>query len=110
MIFGRFLLGLGGESFIVANTTLLTNWFKGKELSLAFGISMTLCHVGSISSNIISPQMAQMGSPTYPIMIGIVLCVLDLFCLYGAWSLERRTNKTAASSTEFQLTLCVQSM
>eukprot|EP01034_Spumella_vulgaris_P023597 gene23597-29833_t len=24
---GRFIFGLGGESFTVANTTLLANWF-----------------------------------------------------------------------------------
>ncbi|MGA7633260.1 MAG: MFS transporter, partial [Terriglobales bacterium] len=37
MIAGRTVLGLGAESMIVAATTVLAKWFKGKELSFAFG-------------------------------------------------------------------------
>ena len=37
MLVGRFLLGLGAEPLIVAVTTALAKWFKGRELSFAFG-------------------------------------------------------------------------
>ncbi len=37
MITGRTVLGLGAESMIVAVTVALAKWFKGKELSFAFG-------------------------------------------------------------------------
>src|ERR1700758_2799041 len=36
MVAGRTVLGLGAESMIVAVTTALAKWFKGKELSFAF--------------------------------------------------------------------------
>ena len=36
MAAGRLIFGLGSESLIVAVTTALARWFRGKELSLAF--------------------------------------------------------------------------
>lgn len=38
MFFGRLVFGFGGESYGVAVSSLLTGWFKGKELAMAFGI------------------------------------------------------------------------
>ena len=45
MIGSRAVLGLGAESMIVAVTTALAKWFKGKELSFAFGINLTIARL-----------------------------------------------------------------
>ncbi len=47
MAMGRLLFGLGAESMIVAITTIIARWFKGKELSFAFGLNLTLARLGS---------------------------------------------------------------
>jgi MFS family permease len=47
MASGRLLFGLGAESMIVAITTIIARWFKGKELSFAFGLNLTLARLGS---------------------------------------------------------------
>lgn len=47
MALGRLLYGLGAESMIVAITTIIARWFKGKELSFAFGLNLTLARLGS---------------------------------------------------------------
>ncbi|MFN4111211.1 MAG: MFS transporter [Ignavibacteria bacterium] len=47
MAAGRLLFGLGAESMIVAITTIIARWFKGKELSFAFGLNLTLARLGS---------------------------------------------------------------
>ncbi len=44
---GRLIFGLGAESMIVAITTIIARWFKGKELSLAFGLNLTVARLGS---------------------------------------------------------------
>lgn len=44
---GRLLFGLGAESMIVAITTIIARWFKGKELSFAFGLNLTVARLGS---------------------------------------------------------------
>ncbi len=51
MLVARFLLGLGSEPLIVAITTALAKWFKGKELSFAFGINLTVARLGSVSAD-----------------------------------------------------------
>jgi len=47
MATGRLLFGLGAESMIVAITTIIAHWFKGKELSFAFGLNLTFARLGS---------------------------------------------------------------
>jgi len=47
MAIGRFIFGVGAESMIVAITTIVARWFKGKELSFAFGLNLTVARMGS---------------------------------------------------------------
>jgi MFS family permease len=47
MAAGRLIFGMGAESMIVAITTIVARWFKGKELSFAFGLNLTLARLGS---------------------------------------------------------------
>lgn len=63
MVAGRTVLGLGAESLIVAVTTALAKWFKGKELSFAFGINLTIARLASVAADN-SPSWA--SSVFYP--------------------------------------------
>jgi MFS family permease len=47
MATGRLIFGLGAESMIVAITTTIAQWFKGKKLSFAFGINLSVARCGS---------------------------------------------------------------
>ncbi|NWF50427.1 MAG: MFS transporter [Ignavibacteriaceae bacterium] len=47
MVAGRLIFGLGAESMIVAITTIIARWFKGKKLSFAFGLNLTVARLGS---------------------------------------------------------------
>jgi MFS family permease len=51
MVAGRTVLGLGAESLIVAVTTALAKWFRGKELSFAFGINLTIARLASVAAD-----------------------------------------------------------
>jgi MFS family permease len=51
IVAGRFLLGIGAEPMIVAATTVLARWFKGSELSLAFGLNLSISRLGSASAD-----------------------------------------------------------
>ena len=48
MMVGRFLLGIGSELFIVASTTVVGRWFKGKEISFAMAIQLLVARGGSL--------------------------------------------------------------
>jgi len=47
----RCLLGVGSEPLIVAITTALAKWFKGKELSFAFSINLVIARLGSVAAD-----------------------------------------------------------
>ncbi len=47
MAAGRLIFGLGAESMIVGITTIIARWFKGRQLSFAFGLNLTVARLGS---------------------------------------------------------------
>lgn len=47
MTAGRFVLGVGSELFIVAATTVVGRWFKGKEISFALAVQLVIARFGS---------------------------------------------------------------
>lgn len=47
MMAGRFVLGIGSELFIVAVTTVVGRWFKGKEVSFAMALQIFIARLGS---------------------------------------------------------------
>jgi MFS family permease len=47
MAAGRFVLGVGSELFIVAVTTVVGRWFRGKEISFALAIQLFIARGGS---------------------------------------------------------------
>lgn len=94
MLAARFLLGIGAEPLIVAVTTALAKWFKGKELSFAFGINLTIARLGSVAADN-SPTWA---APFFDSWQGplLVAAVISSFCVIGAvgyWALERYADR-----------------
>jgi MFS family permease len=99
MIAGRTVLGLGAESMIVAVTTVLAKWFKGKELSFAFGINLTISRLASVAADN-SPTWANKafypngpaGEPSWqgPLLIAVGAGVLAVVCSAVYWALESR--------------------
>ena len=47
MLIGRCVYGVGAESFVMAETPLLYEYFKGKELSFALGANISFSRLGS---------------------------------------------------------------
>src|ERR1700723_695781 len=50
MAAGRLIFGMGAESLNVAVVAALARWFKGKELSFAFGVNLTIGRLGSFAT------------------------------------------------------------
>jgi MFS family permease len=94
MATGRLIFGLGAESLIVAVTTAIAKWFKGKELSFAFGINLMIARFGSLLAQW-SPTWAHSAYSTWrnPLLISIIF---GSFCVTGAifyWILEARAER-----------------
>ena len=99
MIAGRALLGLGGESLVVAATTVIAKWFKGKELSFAFGIKITIARLASVASDnsptwahsVFYPQ-GPSGEPSWqgPLLLAVGAGLIAVVCSGVYWTLESR--------------------
>src|SRR6516165_5773084 len=97
MVAGRALLGLGAESQIVAVTTALARWFKGKELSFAFGINLTIARLASIAADN-SPTWARFAfypngvtaPPSWhlPLLLAAGIGSLCVLASLAYWALE----------------------
>jgi MFS family permease len=95
MATGRLIFGMGAESLIVAVTTALAKWFKGKELSFAFGVNLTIARLGSFAA-LNSPTWARSAYVNWrwPFMIALAFSTL---CVIGAliyWIMEIHAEKT----------------
>src|SRR5687768_3255143 len=87
---GRFVFGIGGESFTVANSALLTNWFIGQELALAFGVNMSFGRLGSVLNNLLSPYLLRISkSIIVSVGFGTLLCVICLCIVFLTLPLDR---------------------
>ena len=89
MASGRLIFGLGAESLIVAVTTAVAKWFRGKELSFAFGINLMISRAGSLLAQQ-SPSWAGFAYNFWrnPLLISVGFGAL---CIVGAivyWILE----------------------
>jgi MFS family permease len=91
MASGRFIFGMGAESLIVSVTTALAKWFRGKELSFAFGINLLIARFGTmLAQSSTSWAHSSYSSWQKPWLIGVgfvSLCVIGPL-LY--WILEKR--------------------
>jgi MFS family permease len=88
---GRLVFGLGAESLIVAVTTAIAKWFKGKELSFAFGVNLTIARLGSFAA-LNSPSWAARYYSDWQRPL-VISAVFGLMCIVGAalyWILEAR--------------------
>ena len=102
MIAGRTVVGLGAESMIVAVTTALAKWFKGKELSFAFGINLFIARLASVAADN-SPTWANWaffphgpsGEPSWqrPLLIAVGAGILAVICALVYWGLEAHAEK-----------------
>ncbi len=91
LLAGRFLLGLGAEPLIVAVTAVLAKWFKGKELSFAFGLNLSISRLGSASTDwstsFASPLYSNWHDPLW-LATGVMCAGLGAAVLY--FLLEKR--------------------
>lgn len=88
---GRFLLGMGAEPLIVAATAVLAKWFKGKELSFAFGINLSIARLGSASAD----WSTSFAEPLYsnwqdPLWLATAIAAAGVAAAMLYWMMEAR--------------------
>jgi len=92
MAAGRLVFGLGAESMIVAVTAALGQWFKGKQLGLAFGLNLSIARAGSYAADL-SPTWAAGAYASGwrgPMLVAVAFSAVALAGAAAYWLLERR--------------------
>ncbi len=94
MAAGRLIFGLGAESLIVAVTTALAKYFKGKELSFAFGMNLTIARLGSFAA-LNSPTWAKASYAhwQWPLLISVIAGLICVIAAAVYWLLDARAEK-----------------
>ncbi|MDP4210340.1 MAG: MFS transporter [Bacteroidota bacterium] len=90
MAVGRLVFGLGAESMIVAITTAIARWFRGKELSFAFGLNLTIARLGSFMA-LNSPSWGKTFYTSWhgPLWFAALTGIISVVCLSIYWWLDR---------------------
>jgi MFS family permease len=82
MYAGRVIFGMGSESMIVAQSAIAARWFAGKELAMAFGITLTVSRLGTLFSFNTEELLASRFGFRGALWIAAGLC---LFSLVANW-------------------------
>jgi nitrate/nitrite transporter NarK len=75
MLFGRFIFGLGGDSMFVGMSAIVAQWFRGGEVSFAFGLILSIGRLGSVINGFVVPAAAENHDVFYALMIGFFVCI-----------------------------------
>jgi MFS family permease len=82
MLFGgRLVFGAGSESLIVVQSAIISRWFKGKEMAMAFGIALTLSRVGTLFSFNTEELIARyFGGFRAALWAAAIFCLFSVLC------------------------------
>jgi MFS family permease len=105
MAAGRLIFGLGAESLIVAVTTAIAKWFRGKELSFAYGVNLTIARLGSfVALNSPSWAGSLFSDWRLPLLISVGAGVISVAGAALYWLMEtgaeRRFNLGGGGATD----------
>ena len=89
MIAGRVVFGMGGESMSVAQSSIISVWFKGKELAFALGLNLSVARLGSVINAAIIPSVYDSSGLGMALAIGFFICCLSVLCALGMAYLDK---------------------
>lgn len=66
----------------VAQSAIISNWFKGKELSFAFGFNLCIARLGSVLNGIFISRIVENHDNTigFALYVGFIVCLVSLSC------------------------------
>lgn len=73
MLLGRFIYGIGGESFSVIQNKIISHAFRDKELALSMSISSAIARTGTVLNYLLTPYLAHLLGKMFSCSVGVVL-------------------------------------
>lgn len=93
-VIGRVISGIGGENIIVAQSALISKWFKGKEMSLALGIDISLDRGVTVCNYFLEPGLYNAtGDLNIGVWFGVIIGLISLGCAVVVIYCDRARDK-----------------
>ncbi|XP_033963992.1 lysosomal dipeptide transporter MFSD1 [Pseudochaenichthys georgianus] len=77
MLTGRLLFGSGNGSLTIVQNRITAFWFRGKELALAFGLTLAFSRLGSVLNFFLTQKFEEQYGMQWTLWGGTLLCVLS---------------------------------
>lgn len=87
---GRLIFGIGSEPLIVAQSAILSRWFRGKELALSFGIALTISRLGTLFTFNSEALVAERYGWRSALWVAAALCGASLIANLAYNALDKR--------------------
>lgn len=97
------MFGLGAECMSVAQHPIVANWFRGNELSFAFGMNLSVARLGSVFNGLTQPGLAIHHSVGYAAYIGFGVCIMSLVSAFILVIIDRWAEKKDGQSTKVKV-------
>uniref|UniRef100_UPI0037E84496 lysosomal dipeptide transporter MFSD1-like n=1 Tax=Semicossyphus pulcher TaxID=241346 RepID=UPI0037E84496 len=76
MLTGRLLFGSGNGSLFIVQSRIAAFWFKGKELALAFSVTLAFSRLGSVLNFLFTQRFEEKYGMQWTLWGGAILCML----------------------------------
>mmetsp|Transcript_11977 Transcript_11977/g.8367 ORF Transcript_11977/g.8367 Transcript_11977/m.8367 type:complete len:118 (-) Transcript_11977:848-1201(-) len=93
MLAGRFIFGSGAECMSVAASAIISQWFRGKELSFALGVNLSIARLGSFLNGITQPRYEQTFGLGSALFLGFEICVISLLAAFALVCIDAHADR-----------------
>lgn len=81
MLVSRIIFGIGAECIEASLQTLITTWFKYREISLALGFCICLPRLGSSLNSILSTKIYEKyHNLGHCFLVGLIFVIVGVIC------------------------------
>jgi hypothetical protein len=100
-VIGRTVTGIGSENILVAQSALISKWFKGTEMALALGIDTSLDRGMTVCNYFLEPGLYNAtGNLNIGVWLGVVVCLISLASAVVIIYYDRARDKRFSSAAE----------
>ncbi|XP_068610753.1 lysosomal dipeptide transporter MFSD1-like [Brachionichthys hirsutus] len=89
MLTGRLLFGAGNGSLTVVQNRITAFWFKGKELAMAFGLTLAFSRLGSVLNFVLTQRFEEKYGMQWTLWGGVLLGALSFLCAAVVGKLDK---------------------
>jgi nitrate/nitrite transporter NarK len=98
MLAGRVVFGMGGECMGVAQSAIVSAWFKGKEMAFALGINLSIARLGSVINAALVPSVYDSSGLGMALTVGFAVCIFSLANAFGLVALDKKAEKSNSNA------------